>query len=861
MAEKKIHRRTLRCLSVVLSILFLWGFGISLLVVILNVNIGFTDNNADFRSAFLSMTEAAEHEMLEQYLQLSQTAAYSSTAGQSRPAAYNRFSESSLYSGSVGLAQNLHTFEGHFDPKNTNFRFAATDTDGNLLLTNDPNYGEEQPVLASEVHTTELVLEQRSYQIQKHFDDAASAFGEIVYGNPSQYLDAPENFQLWYFTNDAVDAAYHDGLDIRTYDDLYTDYLFFDSQQDAESFDYTAAYGDHSEWHIAASAAMMPNVTHTDTAPEDFSDEEPPLEAEAAEDERAANDAEADDLFEALGQNDIRRKVLVEITAYNAQEQLHVPLESYYDMKGGGTVVYAADSALESLLMNGLDITIRAERTETAVVYIRSYLPEELPIHDTIRNNYAVFSFLFRHSEWSVILMFVLLVLTVISAMVMCTTAGHPDDSERIAVPRVHSIAYEFFWLLPPLSFAASFGVLYVLSAIGATYRIIAIFCTGMILCIAACCILWLFSTAVRSKAGTFWSSFGLVRLLGGFFGMFRNRTVTMITVSGWMILLLLLNISVIPDGGWMILPMVGVDLLTLLLLIYCIYAYFELHRHVREMETGDFTPASHPIPLGADFARFDNSLNDITSKVGDIVAQQTKAEHLRTELITNVSHDLKTPLTSIVNYVDLLSREPMQTETAAEYLEVLKRQAARLKKLTVDLIDASKASTGNLTVELMPTDLLVLISQLAGEYQEQMEANHLELMLNVPEEPLMILADGRQIWRVFDNLLNNACKYALTGTRIYLDIEQQDDFVMISLKNISAQPLNVSPDTLMERFNRGDASRHTEGSGLGLSIARDLTALQNGILTLSTDGDLFKAHLTFPLYHPQILLEDAELL
>lgn len=827
-----------------LSILFLWGFGISLLVVILNVCIGFTDNTADFRKAFLNMTEANEFEMLEGYLQMSlHTPAQEKRA---QPFMYDSFEYSS-----VGLMQNLHTFEMHFDPNNTNFRFAATNTDGKLLLTNDPSYGEEQPLLASAVRTTEIVLEQRSYQMQKHFEDPANAFPKIVYGNPAQYLDAPENFQLWYFSNDTVDAAYHDGLEIKTFDDRYTDYLFFDSEEKANNFDYAAVYGDNSEWKIVASAAVLPDSeAETDQG----------TAAESTEEEFTEPAESPDDLLDALENDLLQHTVVVEVTAYNTQEQLHVPLESYYEMKRSGTVVSAADTALESLLMSGLDITIRAERTETAVCYVRTYLPETLPVHDTIRNNYAVFSFLFQHSEWSVILMFVLLVLTVVTAIVMCTAAGHPDGTERIAVPRVHTIAYEFFWLLPPLSFAASLGVLYVLSAIDATYRIIAIFCTGMILCIAACCILWLYSTAVRSKAGTFWSSFGLVRMFRQFFGLFRNRTLTCIAAAAWAVLLLLLNISFIPYGGIIMIPLIGVDLLTLLLVMYCIYAYFELHRHVREMETGDFTPASHPIPLGADFARFDNSLNDITSKVGDIVAQQTKAEHLRTELITNVSHDLKTPLTSIVNYVDLLSRESMQTEAAAEYLEVLKRQAARLKKLTVDLIDASKASTGNLTVELMPTDLLVLISQLAGEYEEQMAAKDLSLMLDIPEEPLIILADGRQIWRVFDNLFNNACKYALTGTRVYLDITTEDDDVIISLKNISAQPLNVPPETLMERFNRGDASRHTEGSGLGLSIARDLTALQNGVLSLSTDGDLFKAHLTFPLYHPQILIEDGDM-
>ena len=191
-----------------------------------------------------------------------------------------------------------------------------------------------------------------------------------------------------------------------------------------------------------------------------------------------------------------------------------------------------------------------------------------------------------------------------------------------------------------------------------------------------------------------------------------------------------------------------------------------------------------------------------------------------------------------------------MQSEAAAEYLDVLKRQAARLKKLTIDLVDASKASTGNLTVELVPTNIPVLLSQLAGEYEEQLAAKDMTLILNVPQEPITILADGRQIWRVFDNLLNNAYKYTLPGTRIYLEVQTGDDQVVITVKNISASPLNISADALMERFVRGDSSRHTEGSGLGLSIARDLTKLQNGVLELKTDGDLFKAILRFPLYH-----------
>ena len=551
----------------------------------------------------------------------------------------------------------------------------------------------------------------------------------------------------------------------------------------------------------------------------------------------------------AINDNSVR----VRVQAYSNVREMTLTMEEYYNMKVTGTPVVAADPELERKLMKGLDIKIYAEHMETKRCRLMVYLPEQLEVQDSIRANYMVYHSLFRHGEWAVIIMFIFLVLTVISCIAMCTTAGYTDESGEIRASRVHSIIYELFWLLPCATLALSGAIVRLLFFVQCSYRLLTIFSVGMILVIAATCILWLYTTAIRAKMGTFWSSFGYYRLFRYLISLFRNSTLVVLAAVLYALILFILNCLVLPDlhsthiGLYLIL---GLDLLTLIAIAYCIYSYFELHRHVRQMETGDFSPAEHPVPLTADFSRFDRSLNEITDRVEDIVAKQTKAEHLRTELITNVSHDLKTPLTSIVNYVDLLSREPMQTETAAEYLEVLQRQAARLKKLTIDLVDASKASTGNLTVELMPTDIRVLLSQLAGEYEEQLEKRDLMLMQNMPDEALTILADGRQIWRVFDNLLNNACKYALGGTRVYLDVKRDNDTVFITVKNISAAPLNISADQLMERFVRGDASRHTEGSGLGLSIAKDLTALQNGVLELQTDGDLFKAILRFPLYH-----------
>lgn len=808
--QSKKHKLSLQRIgTAAASVIFFWGFGIMLLVVILNIGIGFTDNNADFRSAFVSMTERNESRMLNNYMQLVLHQRYLEEKGEA------------TQDSSVGAEQNLHTYEMHFDPQNTNFRFAVTDPDGRLLLTNDPLYGTDQQLLATNVRTETMLLDSRGYQNQKHFKDPINDFERIVYGDNSQYLDSPNDYQLWYFADLKIDAAYHDGLDVIVYGGEYTDYMFFDNLKEAESFDYEKAYGPHCEWKIAAEAETAQSAVH------DESDHSIMVEVKAYTLSNAEKTSQED---------------------YSNAEK--TSLEEYYRRKREGQEIYAADEALEKQLMSGLDITIRGERHETGICYVRTYLPEEMPIEDAISNNYAIYAFLFQHSEWAVVLMFALMILTVASAIAMCSVAGQGENG-RVQFSRIHTLPYEFFWILPPLSIAASLLLLLYLMNEGTPYRMIAIFCIGMIFCISAFFMLWLYTTAVRTKTGSFLGSFGIIRIFGFLFGLLRN---SFFAAAG---LLLALAGLLFFNAALLILPRecvaaaVVMDGFALLFAAYCIYSYFELHRHVRQMETGDFSPQTHPVKLRGDFADFDGSLNDINGKVAEIVARQTKAEHLRTELITNVSHDLKTPLTSIVNYVDLLSREPMQSEAAGEYLEVLRRQAAKLKKLTIDLVDASKASTGNLTVELMPMDLGVFLSQLAGEYDEAFAEKGMTLVQNMPKTQVMILADGRQIWRVFDNLLNNVCKYALTGTRVYLDIRQTDDEVTIVLKNVSARPLNISPDELMERFVRGDASRHTEGSGLGLSIAHDLTALQGGTLQLNTDGDLFKAYLSFPIYHP----------
>ena len=249
---------------------------------------------------------------------------------------------------------------------------------------------------------------------------------------------------------------------------------------------------------------------------------------------------------------------------------------------------------------------------------------------------------------------------------------------------------------------------------------------------------------------------------------------------------------------------------------------------------------------MPADFGKFGQTLNHIGDGLGHAVDERMKSERMKTELITNVSHDIKTPLTSIVNYVDLIKKEEPESETMRQYISVLERQAARLKKLIEDLVEASKASSGTLSVEMTRCEVGVLLEQTLGEYEDKLTEKGLTPVVNVPEEPIFILADGRRLWRVFDNLLNNICKYAQPDTRVYISLERIGHRAVITFRSISKDPLNISSDELMERFVRGDSSRNTDGSGLGLSIARSLTELQNGHLALSIDGDLFKAIVSF---------------
>ena len=371
----------------------------------------------------------------------------------------------------------------------------------------------------------------------------------------------------------------------------------------------------------------------------------------------------------------------------------------------------------------------------------------------------------------------------------------------------------------------------------------------------------FLMTFATRMKVGKWWRNtvlFGILWLIGRFFrgcGRFlrdiRDALGLGVRVPLLLIALLviefLLVISTGNGSGFALFLLFCLNLALVVASCFLGAALQKLRKAGQRLASGEVDYQVDTRRMVRPLAQHGQNLNAIGQGMTIAVEQRMKSERLKAELITNVSHDIKTPLTSIVNYVDLLQKKhtPQQEQ---EYLSVLARQSQRLKKLTEDLVEASKASTGNIQVELVPTNVNEILNQAAAEYGERLRSGRLDLIVSLPEPPVTILADGRLLWRAVDNLLSNVVKYGLAGTRVYLDATVRGDQVLISVKNISRDSLNVSADELMERFVRGDSSRNTEGSGLGLNIAKSLTELQQGRLTLSIDGDLFKAELSFPL-------------
>lgn len=372
--------------------------------------------------------------------------------------------------------------------------------------------------------------------------------------------------------------------------------------------------------------------------------------------------------------------------------------------------------------------------------------------------------------------------------------------------------------------------------------------------CLAGVFMALCMTTAARIKTGTLFKNTLIYRLCTGV-GMGASSMLSSISgawrfslaFAGYLLINALLSYRFFTRGGFFtFLILLAINGGALYLLLNMIRQMRTLSAAGQAMANGDLSYCVDTSGMKREFREHGENLNSIGRGMAIAVNERMKSERFKTELITNVSHDLKTPLTSIVTYIDLLQKEDIQDEKAKEYIDTIARQSKKLKKLTEDLIDASKASSGALNVNMERVNISELLRQSSAEYGERMEAVNITPVVNMPEEDIYVRADGRLLWRVVENLLQNICKHGMPGTRAYLEARTENGRAVVSFKNISQQQLNIPVEELLERFVQGDESRSRGGSGLGLSIAESLTELMKGKLKLSLDGDLFKVELWF---------------
>lgn len=458
------------------------------------------------------------------------------------------------------------------------------------------------------------------------------------------------------------------------------------------------------------------------------------------------------------------------------------------------------------------------------------------------------------------------LILLIILMVYLCISAGHRKSREGVTPNVIDRIPSDLYLAL--LAGIVTLIIVLWYGVVENTYAeeleallILVMVATLCAIVLAALFVSLILTIAVRIKCRTILRNTVVARLLRFIWRIIRAigraighlvKLLPLFWKAGIVIVLMLIGEALLLCIGlyvyeFVIIGMIGGNLLLIPVALYCIIQFKKLTSAASRIVSGDTSYQVDTSTMVFELKTHGETLNGIRESMQTAINEQMKSERFKTELITNVSHDIKTPLTSIINYVDLLEKEEIESESAKEYIAVLERQSARLKKLIEDLVEASKASTGNLTVHLESLDLNLLISQTIAEFEDKLAASELEVITDLTDQPAMVRADGRHMWRVLENLMSNVCKYALERTRLYISTEMVGGKVRVIMKNTSKFALNISGEELMERFARGDASRHTEGSGLGLSIAGSLVELQQGSFSIAIDGDLFKATVELP--------------
>lgn len=471
-------------------------------------------------------------------------------------------------------------------------------------------------------------------------------------------------------------------------------------------------------------------------------------------------------------------------------------------------------------------------------------------------NTFAAIGYGLRYGVYAILLLS--LAAGVLCFVFLLCAAGHRRGTDEIVLTWADQIPFDIFLAVigTPMVAVGMFGLYGVagfVSMIPAMAGLLLILlCEGWMLLFA------ILSFATRAKHGKWWENtvcWWILRRVYRFVKLIGENIPLL-----WKVLIVIGVLSLAEfwvvswDGiGRITVSWLAEKVVLVPLILLAVLQMQKLKEGAERMAEGDLDHRIDTEKMFGEFRRHGEALNSISTGMSLAVDERMKSERFKTELITNVSHDIKTPLTSIINYVDLLEKEELHNETATEYLAVLERQSARLKKLIEDLMEASKASTGNLAVHLEKLEAGVSLVQIVGEFDEKIHAAGLKLLVEKPEQPIYIMADSRHFWRVVDNLMNNICKYAQPDTRVYVNLEVRGELAVFTFRNTSRYPLNITSEELMERFVRGDSSRNTEGSGLGLSIAKSLMDLMQGTFSLYVDGDLFKVVLELPVAKEEI--------